>query len=207
MSAPGPARHAPRPGADRGFTLVEVIVFIVVMSVGVFGLVSVMGPTLRRSPDPMLRKQQMAVAESLLSEVLNQPFTFCDPNDANFSTATSLASCTGGAANSEDKGGAPLTSPTPSAKTRYGSGIDQVFDNVADYGGASSTGGGLHNPIDDITGNFAVPGYTASIAVNRTGTAFGASNDAALAVTVTVSHAGLDDYSLTGYRFRYAPRN
>jgi len=191
--------------SEKGVTLVELIVFIVIVSVGVIGLLSVTGVLVRHSADPMLRKQQMAIAEALLSEVLSQPFTFCDPDDVNALSATSTAGCTGGAAGSQDKGGAALTSSTPAGETRYGAAPGAAFDNVADYGGAAS-GAGLANPIDDITGNFAMPGYTASIAVARTGAAFGIADDAALRVTVTVSRAGQEDFQLSGYRFRYAPR-
>ena len=154
----------------------------------------------------MLRKQMLAIAESLLNETLHQPLTYCDPDDANFATATSTAGCL---ATSQDKDGvAALSSATPSSETRYATAPAAQFDNVADYGGATSANGRLHSPIDDITGGNPVAGYTAAVVVTRAGTAFGlAKNGDALQVTVTVSHAGQDDFSLTGYRFRYAPRN
>ena len=75
-------------------TLVELIVFIVVVSVGVVGLLSVSGPMLRNSADPMVRKQMTVIAESLLNEVMQQPYTYCDPDDANYLSATSAAGCT-----------------------------------------------------------------------------------------------------------------
>jgi len=49
-------------------------------------------------------------------------------------------------------------------------------------------------------------GYAASVAVAPAGTALGLADDsAALSVTVTVTR-GSETFSLTGYRFRYAPR-
>ena len=60
---------------------------------------------MRDSLNPMIRKQMTAVAESLLLEILRQPFTYCDPDDPAAISATSTAGCTGGAANSQDKGG------------------------------------------------------------------------------------------------------
>ena len=196
----------PAATGQRGVTLIELIVFIIIISVGVVGLVSVTSSLTRDSADPMLRKQMIAIAESLLNEVLHQPFTYCDPDDANFATATSTAGCLG---SSQDKDGvAALGSATPASETRYATAPGAQFDNVADYGGASSANGRLHSPIDDITGANPVTGYTAAVAVTRAGTAFGlAKNGDALQVTVTVSHAGQDDFALTGYRFRYAPRN
>jgi MSHA pilin protein MshD len=149
----------------------------------------------------MIRKQMVAIAESLLNEVQQQPFTYCDPDDVNYLSATSTASCTGGAANSQDKGGAALTTPTPNTETRYGIVAGSQFDNVADYGGFTKT------PIDDVAGGNAMAGYTASVAVARAGATFGLSPSAVLQTTVTVQRAGTDDFSLSGYRFRYAPRN
>lgn len=179
---------------QRGVSLVELIMFIVVVGVGVAGLVSVINPMVRNSADPMVTRQLMAIAESLLSEVIHKPFTWCDPDDATATTAQSYADC----ANPQNKGGGALTSATPSTETTRAS-----FDNVADYGGFSKSN------IDDVTGNYSMTGYTASVAVSRAGSTFGlADNDAALAVTVTVTRdSDGQSFSLTGYRFRYAPRS
>jgi len=55
---------------QAGFTLIELIVFIVVVSVGLAGILSVMDRTVKSSADPMIRKQTIAIAESLLEEIL-----------------------------------------------------------------------------------------------------------------------------------------
>jgi len=177
---------------QSGVSLIELIVFIIVVSVGVAGLVSVMNPLVRFSADPMQTKQMAAIAESILNEVLHQPFTWCDPDDAAATTALSYGDC----ANPQN-----ATSAVPGTESRYGAGPGTAYDNVADYGGFSKAN------IDDAAGGNAMTGYTANVAVAHNGAAFGlADNTAALAVTVTVSRAGADDFSLTGYRFRYAPR-
>jgi MSHA pilin protein MshD len=58
-----------------GITLVEVLVFIVVVSVGLAGLLAAFDVNIRNSADPMVRKQLVAAAESLLDEILSQPIT------------------------------------------------------------------------------------------------------------------------------------
>jgi MSHA pilin protein MshD len=58
-----------RPG-QRGFTLIELIIFIVVISAGLAGILSVMNTVVKSSADPMVRKQTIAIAESLLEEIL-----------------------------------------------------------------------------------------------------------------------------------------
>ncbi|HZX31573.1 MAG TPA: type II secretion system protein [Rhodocyclaceae bacterium] len=183
---------------QSGVTLVEQIVFIIVVSVGVIGVLSTLGPSLKFSADPQLRKQQLAIAESLLAEILHQPFTYCDPDDLNAMSATSSASCSAGM--DQDNGGSPnpLTTIPAGMEARLSS--TAPFDNVADYALYTQTG---------VTGlsSAAVNGYTATVAVSRAGAMFaGLSDSAALKIDVTVTGNGADPLTLTGYRFRYAPR-
>lgn len=53
-----------------GFTLVELIIFIVVVGVGLAGILTVSNSVVKSSADPMVRKQTVAIAESLLEEIL-----------------------------------------------------------------------------------------------------------------------------------------
>jgi MSHA pilin protein MshD len=55
---------------QRGFTLIELIIFIVVVSAGLAGILSVMNTVVKSSADPMIRKQTVAIAESMLEEIL-----------------------------------------------------------------------------------------------------------------------------------------
>jgi MSHA pilin protein MshD len=55
---------------QRGFTLIELIIFIVVVSVGLVGILQVMNTVVKSSADPMVRKQAMALAESVLEEIM-----------------------------------------------------------------------------------------------------------------------------------------
>lgn len=181
-----------RPARQCGITLVEQIIFIVIVSVGVIGLVSVMNPLIRNSADPMLTKQMAAVAEAVLNEALHQPFTWCDPEDATAGTALSYADC----ANPQN-----TTTRVPVSEARYDTGPGTAFDNVADYGGFNMAN------VDDASGNNPMAGFAVNVAVAQAGAALGlADNTAALSVTVTVTRAGTT-FSLTGYRFRYAPRS
>jgi MSHA pilin protein MshD len=68
----------------RGFTLVELIIFIVVVSAGLAGILSVMNTVVKSSADPMVRKQAAALADSILEEILLKPY--CDPDTADTST-------------------------------------------------------------------------------------------------------------------------
>ena len=91
-------RHLrPRPG-QCGLTLIELIFFIVVVSFGLAGILTVLNVTSSRSADPMVRKQMLALAENVMEEVRMQSFGWCDPDDTNFTTANNAAGCAGVAA-------------------------------------------------------------------------------------------------------------
>lgn len=53
-----------------GFTLIELVIFIIIVSVAVVGILSVMNQTVKSSADPMVRKQAAALADSILEEIL-----------------------------------------------------------------------------------------------------------------------------------------
>ncbi|MDD2929581.1 MAG: type II secretion system protein [Sideroxydans sp.] len=74
---------------QRGISLIELIMFIVIVSIGVTGILLVMNQTTAHSADPLLHKQALAVAESLLEEVELQDFI--DQNDG-VTTACPVAS-------------------------------------------------------------------------------------------------------------------
>lgn len=183
---------------EAGLTLIELVMFIMIVSLALAGVLLVLNTTVRASADPMERKQALAIAESLLTEVVQQPFTWCDPNDAAAATATSAASCS----NSQDT----VTGPTPATESRYSN--TDPFDNVADYGGFVMPGGacaGICSQDGAAVG--ALTGYSASVSVSRaggTGSFAGSPSDAVLKIDVRVQK-GATDITLTGYRFRYAP--
>lgn len=194
-----------------GVTLVELVVFMVIVSVALVGVLKVLDITNRGSADPLIRKQALSIAESLLLEVEQQPFTLCDPDDTNASTAITTADCTGGAASSQDKGGAALSSPSPATESRYSA--TDPLDNVADYGGLTmpdANCAGICSPGDNtpLTGLSA---YAATVTISRAGAAalFGGpttfTSDAVLKISVRVTGPANTDVTLTGYRFRYAP--
>lgn len=64
---------------SAGFSLIELIFFIVIVSVALAGVLQVMQTTTRASGDPMVRKQALALAESVLQEVLQKAYTDPDP--------------------------------------------------------------------------------------------------------------------------------
>lgn len=60
--------------AAAGVTLVELIVSIVVISIGLAGVVLVMSRTTAASADPMVQHQAVAIAEAYMEEILSKDF-------------------------------------------------------------------------------------------------------------------------------------
>ena len=184
-------RRVPR--CERGVSLVELIVFIVIVSAGIVGILGVLNFTAAHSADPMIRKQVLAIAESLLEEVELMPFTYCDPNDANAATAqAAVVGATGCAATVEAIG-------PEAGETRYST--TAAFDNVNDYDGFGMTG------IRDLS-NTVVTGlenYSASVAVTAGG--LGLATSEVLLIAVTANGPGNESITLHGYRTRHAPNS
>ncbi|MGE5758656.1 MAG: type IV pilus modification PilV family protein [Sideroxydans sp.] len=59
---------------QRGVSLIELIMFVVIVGVAVAGIVTVMTQAITYSADPLIRKQAIASAESLLEEIELQDF-------------------------------------------------------------------------------------------------------------------------------------
>jgi len=171
---------------QQGFTLIELVIFIVIVSVALAGVLTVLNITTKSSADPMIRKQALAIAEALLEEVMMQPYTYCDPDDATAATATSTAGCT---TTVENIG--PDVNPNGTTETRASS--TNPFDNVNDYDGLSTT--------TNIAGG-GVAKYTANVTVaNATLNAV-----SGLLITVAVN-SGTETISLQGYRTPHSPNS
>jgi len=189
--------------AQRGLSLIELVMFIAIVGISLSGVLVVYNQAIRGSADPLVRKQAVAVAESLLGEVLMQPFSWCDPQDAANdpnNPPSSGTSCTGGVAASQDKNGGTL-GPLPATESRFSA--TDPFDNVADYNGYAM-GSGIYSLDNGTTPVTGLDSYSATVTVSRAGTVFGLADGAVLRVDVLVSGKG-ETITLTGYRFRHSP--
>jgi MSHA pilin protein MshD len=187
---------------QRGISLIELIIFIVIISVALTGILLVMNTVTRNSADPLIHKQALAIAESLLEEVELMPFSYCDPDDASAVVATSPADCTGGAGGPNDESasiGPETAASVGGAEGRYAA---PQFDNVSDYHGFNMAA----NSVVDITGGAAAGGYSTSIAVAEAVVGAIPASES-LRITVTVTGPDNVPIILDGYRTRYAPRS
>lgn len=68
----------PNSRRQRGATLIEVVIFIVILSIALASIMNLLTLAVSRSGDPMVLRQSLAIGESLLQEVMAQPFTTLD---------------------------------------------------------------------------------------------------------------------------------
>jgi len=176
--------------AQQGISLVEAVIFTVVLGIGIAGMAVLYNQLTLASVDPLIRKQALAIANSLMEEIQLRPFTFCDPDDPQVYTAAVPTDCA-----IQELIGAE------GGETRY---ADPRFDNVNDYAALPPMTG-----ILDINNN-SIPGlgaYSATVNIATAGGDFpaGVPADAALLITVTVTGPANVTVALQGYRLRYAP--
>ncbi len=176
-------------GRQRGLTVIELVMFIVVVGVGVAGILLALNLTTGKSADPLIRKQALAAAEALLEEIELMPFTYCDPDDANATTATSPAGCATSPEGLGPEGGETRTDAA------------NPFDNVSDYHGFSMTG------IQDITGTplAGLSSYSASVSIDNTAALSGVAAGEVLRIAVTVTAPNGEQITVDGYRTRHSP--
>lgn len=171
-----------------GFTIVELVIFIAIISIAVVGILSVMNLTTSHSADPQIRKQALSIAEALMEEVSLAKFTYCDPADPDAERAISVADC--------------HTAPeTPGPEIALGN--QRPFDNVNDYAADAVS----EHPIAITDVNNAVPGlnnYTARITISPQALN-GIAADEVLHIRIRVLYENAEMVVLDGYRTRYAP--
>lgn len=183
---------------QRGVTMIELIMFIVIIGAALAGLLQVLAFTSKGSADPVRQKQALMIAEGLLEEIRLAGFTYCDPLDPKTTEAASAADCDIKESFGQGSGGEPVG--------------DRPYDNVNDYvdapGVAKAAFNNAAGQLLDINGNpMDVDGYSAQVKVtpvilNGIGSA-GPDSDV-LRITVEVSYDG-QTLALDGYRTRYAP--
>ncbi|OGS98171.1 MAG: hypothetical protein A3K04_01865, partial [Gallionellales bacterium RBG_16_56_9] len=156
----------------------------------------VMNTVTRGSADPLVHKQALAIAESLLEEVELMPFTYCDPDDGAAASAVSAADCgtVAPVVGAENLG-------VENDVSRYDATLP--FDNVSDYNTFSMAAGSI---MDITNSNTGLNGYTLNpIEITSTTLPSVAANDALL-IKITVTGPDGLPVVVEGIRTRYAPR-
>jgi MSHA pilin protein MshD len=162
---------------SRGTTLVEVIVFMLIVSIAVVSVVKALSQVVLWSADPLVQRQTLAVAESLIEEIDSQPYKQKDPyNPTGPDDAI-------GPEPGETRGGSPLP-----------------FDNPNDYSGYSETG--IVAPDGSAVAGLGT--YSASVVATQQTMGNIPAADGLL-VVVTATGPDGQPVTMTTFRARYAP--
>lgn len=177
---------------QRGLTLVELVLSIVIISVTGVALIAAVSTVAGRSADPMIRTQALAIAGAYLEEASLLPL--CDPAydpDGNATTTCrnecTTRPCAGGC------GGSAFAAEGGRA----------AFDDVCDYDGLSDTG------ARDRQGNAlgGLSGYRVDVSVlDGAGISLGspalsAANGRVVRIEVEVTHPAIEEpLRLVAYR-------
>jgi len=62
-----------------GMTLIELVMAIVIISVGLAGVMAAFSTVVRGSADPLIRKQMLTIAEEMMEEIALKPFAITAP--------------------------------------------------------------------------------------------------------------------------------
>lgn len=175
---------------NRGFSLIEVIFALVVLSLGVAGFLTLINQTTRHSADPMVLQQANAIAQSYLEEAMLN--AFCDPD--NFSTDCPAA-CTASNA----------CTVCSTLETSGGDPDRPNFDDVCDYAAIDDTAGARSQ---DGTAIPELSAYNVDVAVDDSGVVVNGVSSATgriVRVDVTVTHDNYPDLNLvvSGYRTNF----
>lgn len=171
-------------------TLIELIMFIVIVSVGIAGILSVLNITVARSSDPLVQKQAQALAEGLLEEIQTGYFAYCDGADSQLKYADNTV---GKLCNVSDSYG-PETDET------------RPYDTVIDYASAVNTATTLP-PLFGEASVSAPTGYSASVTIGPAALddILLGSGDALL-IRVTVTGPGSTQAIAEGFKTRQVPQ-
>ena len=176
--------------SQRGMTLIELVMFVVIVAVGVAGILSVLNVTVMRSADPLVQKQAQALAEGLLEEIQTGYFAYCDGADEKLKYAKAAAECTGGVGDS------------------YGpeAGEARPYNTVKDYASAANTPTALATALPGEAAVVAPAGFAATVTIAPValGDITLASGDALLIRVVVVS--GSTQATAEGYKTRQVPQ-
>lgn len=196
---------------SAGLSLIEMVIFIIVLGIGFSALILLYNQVTQSSVDPVVRKQVLALATSMLEEVQLRGFSYCDPGDTNVYTASAATIGPGGCAATLENLGPESTETRLGRDPVTGLPTDQ-FDNVNDYHGFAMSGSNPTDParIRDMAGSdvSGLNGYSVAVSIQEAGSDFtDVGNTEALRITVTAAGPGNISVSLQGYRLRYAPNS
>ena len=171
--------------SDSGFTLVEMVVFIVVLAVGLSGVVLVINRTLLDAPEALVNTRAMEISQLYLDEILAKKYDENTPQGGS-------PPC--------DSSGNPACTATGSFGPDGPSESRSRYDDVDDYHDPA------FQPVTDANGN-ALPNYSdyeVRIDIHYDGTDLGLADDRrAKRISLTIRTPRNQQIPVTVYRTNF----
>ena len=159
-----------------GFTLIEIIVTIVVLSIAATSLMSVFTSTVRTSANPMIQLQALSIAEAYMEEILLKEFDDPEAEDPDLEVIET---------NSREAG-----------ETRGN------YDDVQDYNWLEDTK--VRDQNNQVISQLSDYEVTVAVLGEALGPeAKEISNTDSMRIDITVTHPAISPIKITGYRTNY----
>lgn len=161
--------------AQRGTTLVELVITIVIISIAIAGVVGAFALIAGRSADPLNQTRAVALAQIYTDEILSKKYSESTPQGG-------VPRSTGCAINTEDAD-------------------RKDYDDADDYNAINNET--PRNAEGDLLDPVAYSGFSVSVSVVCAGSEVGLPDDDAKRIDVTIFDPSGQDYQFTAYRTNF----
>jgi len=169
---------------QKGFTLIEVIIGIVMLSISMSVIIALIVPTEEHSADQIHQIKASELGQSLLEEILGRAF------DQQSDMAGSHWRC--------NETGRAVCTTQANFGPEAGEISRSLYNDVDDYNGFSQLIGATDANLDAGYNNFKI-----YVSVVYDGTSVGLVNNQAKRVTVTITTPLQTDISFTGFKANF----
>jgi len=194
---------------QRGFSLIETVIFIIVLSLGIAGLVAVFFHTSMHGHEPYLQQRALAVASAYMDEILHKRWDESSPVGGGcVETGSGICAAWCAGLTYPDCRRCNLGVGVCSAPMASGSGAEEgtnrgQFDDIDDYNGLSET-----PPLNALgapmSGAGAFSGFSAAVTVGHPAAAWnGVAAAEVKRIEVEVSTPDGQTIALNAYRLNF----
>lgn len=190
--------------SQRGVTLIELVIGIVVFSIALVSIGSFIAPQARRSVDPIMQIRAAELGQSLMTEILARRYDETRDPTGDDSLVTDSTRC------NEDldlDGDFDEPNEAPCSVTLGPDGETRAnFDDVDDYNGLDETGATISNSLGNaliVGGVNLYEGFRVEVDVVYDGARFSLDNQDAKRITVTVTTPGGEVIPFSAYRSNF----
>ncbi len=174
-----------------GFTMIETVMFIVVIGIALSVVVMQFRQSIGHSHEPYVRQRGIALMNAYMDEIVRKRWNECTPVGGGWiDTVASIC-----------PDGSSIPGIGPDGENR------SQFDDIDDYHGVSDSPPQFPDQTDPVDGQSPMPGYdgfSVSVSVSQPGSAWnGVPAIDVRHITVTVTTPAAETFSIHAYRLNF----